>query len=326
MRWSLILALVVACDGEPTPVDTDTGDTQDTEDTDTTIPVQWVDRTIETSTTLTDVYSGGGGAWVVGEDGKAWRLDNGQADTMETGVEADLLGLWGQGDGSSANLVAVGYAGSALRLVADDWVAFEDTTLGTTNFEDVDGTSTDLTAVSATGIYRFDGTSWTFEDNGANAHIRAVWVESGGNAWAVGDNGIVLRREAGVWSSVRGAPSGVDLRDVHGSGGDVYIVGNRGTLWHLSGGEFTDIETDTTLNLSGVWVSSLGNVFVVGNNGLAMKYDPDREPADSDSPVGGFDMLPTGTQSNLYAVYGSGEDNVWAVGNRGAVFRYTGSR
>ena len=33
-------------------VDTDTGDTQDTEDTDTTIPVQWVDRTIETSTTL----------------------------------------------------------------------------------------------------------------------------------------------------------------------------------------------------------------------------------------------------------------------------------
>jgi len=330
MRWSLFLVLaVVACDGEPTPVDTDTDDSGDTEDTDTTIPIQWVDRTIETSITLTDVYSGGQGAWVIGEEGSAWRIDSGRAETMETGVEADLLGMWGRGDGSTAEIVAVGFAGSVLDLVAGSWVRFEDETLGTTNFEDVDGSINDLTAVSATGIYRYSGDDWTFESRGENASLRAVWVSGGGDAWAVGDNGVVLRRQGQTWASVDGVPSGTDLRDVHGNGADVYMVGNRGTLWHYTGSEFVKIETSTNINLSGVWVSSLGNVFVVGNNGLALKYDPTAPPEDTedtDAQPGAFEELPTGTASNLYAVYGSGEDNVWAVGNRGAVFRYTGPR
>lgn len=329
MRLGLLCVLLVGCTGGPTPVDTDPPDTGDTDDgdTDTEIPIQWVDRTIETSTTLTGVYSGGQGAWVVGEDGKAWQLESGRANVLSTGVGADLQGLWGRGDGTSADVVAVGYAGSVLTLVSGSWVVSEDEALGTINFEDVDGTAGDLTAVSATGIYRWDGANWAFEDNGNNAGLRAIYVESNGDAWAVGDNGVVLRRSGGEWELQTGMPSGTDLRDVHGNGDDVYIVGNRGTLWQLVGGTFVDIETDTSINLSGVWVSSLGTPFIVGNNGYAAKYDPTKPPEDeddSDAPLGGFDPLPTGAASNLYAVYGSGEDNVWAVGNRGAVYRYTG--
>ena len=332
MRWTVILAAgpmmaMFACTPEPTPVDTDTEDTAETDDTDTSVPIQWVDRTIETSTTLTAVYSGGTGAWVVGEGGQSWQLSQGRADPLDTQTQADLLGLWGRGDGTSAEVVAVGYAGTVLDLVADAWVPSEDEALGTVNFEDVDGSPDDLTAVSATGIYRFDGDRWAFEDNGFNASLRAVHVAASGEAWAVGDNGVVLRRSGGAWESLTGAPSGVDLRDVHSNGTDVYFVGNRGTMWRWNGDGFDVIDTDTAVNLSSVWVAPAGTAYVVGNNGVALRWDPDKPPpedADSDAVPGGFDELPTGTPSNLYAVYGSGEANIWAVGNRGAVFRFTG--
>lgn len=331
LRWMMVTTALVACTGEPTPVVTDTdGDTEPV-DTDVEIPVQWVDRTIETSTTLTAVYSGGQGCWVVGEDGNAWRVAGGDTGPMETSVEADLQGLWGRGDGASVELFAVGYAGSVLELVGEEWVRSEDPALGTVNFEDVDGAPDDLTAVSATGIYRYDGTSWQFEDNGLNALLRAVYVASPSEAWAVGDNGVVLRRTGETWESVPGAPSGTDLRDVHGAAGEVWFVGNRGALWRYNGDGFDVIETGTTINLSAVWVSSLGNVFVVGNNGLAFKYDPDAMPEtddedDTDVQPGVIELLPTGSAANLYALGGSGEDNIWAVGNRGALFRYTGPR
>lgn len=322
--WPGVL-LAMACPPPVTPVPQPTDDTDIVGDTDVTLGIQWVDRTIESSTTLTGVYSGGQGAWVVGEDGKSWRVEAGNAKVLSSGVGADLQGIWGTGDGSSASVVAVGYAGSVLDLVEGEWVKSEDAALGTTNFEDIDGSTGDLTAVSVTGIYRYDGSSWAFEDNGNNALLRAVYVDDAGDAWAVGDNGIILRRSSGEWEAIGGAPSGADLRDVHGNGDDVYFVGNRGTFWTYDGTGIVAIETGTKLNFAGVHVTSEGNVFIVGSNGYAAFYDPSAV-ADTDSTQGTLTEYPTGAQANLYAVYGSAPDNVWAVGNRGAVYRYTGPR
>ncbi|MFK7927927.1 MAG: hypothetical protein AB8H79_07045 [Myxococcota bacterium] len=325
MRFFWALALVACAGTEPTdtsPFDTDTGDS----DTDVELTVQWNDRTIETSTTINAVYSGGTGAWVVGENGDTWVIAGNKATRKGTGGTDDVTGLWGTGD---SELVAVGFSGTVLSLQADEWVRSADPALGTTNFEDLDGTRGSLTAVSATGIYRFNGDAWAFEDNGFNRALRAIWVQPGGDAWAVGDDGTVLRRVADVWEQVSGVPSGVDLSDVHGNGDNVYMVGNRGTMLRWLDGAFVEIETDTTINLAGVWVASTGMAYVVGSNGLALKYDPNlpvEDEDDSDAVPGGFVELPTGSDANLYAVWGSGEDNVWAVGNRGAVFRYTGPR
>lgn len=328
MRFWWALALV-ACNGTE-PIDTSTDDTE-TEDTDTDvpIPVQWNDRTIETSTTLNAVYSGGQGAWVVGDNGDTWLISGNQDTRYDTGGTNDVTGLWGRGDGSSVELVAVGFTGTVLTLDADAWVRSGDEALGTTNFEDIDGTISDFTAVSATGIYRYQNDAWAFENTGFNRALRAVWVTSSGDAWAVGDNGTVIRRVGETWEQLTGVPTGVDLKDVHGNGDDIYIVGNRGTMLRYVNGDFVEIETDTAINLSGVWVASTGNAYIVGNNGLAWKWDPDKpveDPEDTDAVPGGFDELPTNSDANLYAVYGSGEDNIWAVGNRGAAFRYTGPR
>jgi hypothetical protein len=327
MRWWLLGAvLVVGCDSTVDPVDTTPEDTTDTDPVE--IPVQWVDRTVETSTTLSGVYSGGRGATVVGDDGKAWALAEGRPVALATGVSANLTGVWGRGDQSTLELVAVGYAGTVLNWTdADGFVASTDGALGTTNFEDVDGKPGDLTAVSATGVYRFDGDKWAFEDTVFNRTLRRVYVDAAGAAWAVGDSGTIVRRVADKWEQVA-APSGVDLRDVHGTGQDVWIVGNRGTVLHWNGTTLEKIPTDSTVNYQGVWAAPSGNVYIVGNNGTAIMWDPTVEPPEEDtaSGPGAFIPLPTGSDANLYAVYGSDEVNIWAVGNRGAVFRYTGPR
>lgn len=330
MRWWILAPLLVACTGDPVDTaetDTDTTDTADSGDTDTEVPIQWTDRTIETSTTLTGVYSGGQGAFVVGEGGDAWRIAGGNPETIATGTEADLSAVWGRSDGDSMELMAVGYAGGIFSWDGAALVRVEDDSLGTTNFEDIDGLGDDMTAVSVTGIYRLQDGDWAFESTGFNRSLRAVYVQASGDAWAVGDSGTILRRQAGTWSQLP-APSGVDLLDVDGAGEDVYIVGNRGTVLHWDGTEFVDLESDTSINLAGVWVADSGKAYVVGSNGLAMMWDPDMEPAedDTDPALGGFVTLPTDSSSNLYAVYGSSESNIWAVGNRGAVYRFTGMR
>ena len=329
MRWWLLGAVLLGCNGPDVPTgDSDTADTGPV-DTDPPVIIQWVDRTVETSTTLTSVYSGGRGATVIGEDGKAWQLAEGRPALLTTGTEADLTGLWGRGDQSTVELIAVGYAGTVLTWNGSAFDRSEDAALGTTNFEDVDGVPSDLTAVSATGIYRFDGSEWAFESNAFSRSLRRVYVDSAGTAWGVGDNGTIVRRVNDVWTLVP-APSGVDLRDVHGYADEVWIVGNRGTVLRWDGSQLVKVETDSSVNFQGVWVApSTNNVYVVGNNGAAIMWDPDLPPDedDTDNPEpGGFVDLPTGADSNLYAVFGSDEMNIWAVGNRGAVYRYTGPR
>ena len=77
---AIVLCMVVAC---ATDTDTDTDietdvDTDTDTDTDTSDSMNWIDRTIETSTTLNAVYTGGTGAWVFGDAGQAWKIAQGR--------------------------------------------------------------------------------------------------------------------------------------------------------------------------------------------------------------------------------------------------------
>ncbi|MFT7518379.1 MAG: hypothetical protein ACI9MC_000510 [Kiritimatiellia bacterium] len=326
MRWILVFALAQAACTTPVPFDTDDSDTG-TEDTDVPELIQWVDRTIETSATLNAVYTGGRGAFVVGDDGLAWRITEGNADAVVTNVRSRLMGVWGDGDGGTVDLTAAGYAGSVLNWNGESYDKVESDALGTTNFEDIDGEPGDLTAVSATGIHRLSEGAWSFESNGFNHALRSLYVGSGGKAVAVGELGVVLVREGDVWSELANS-SRKGLVDVHGSKDEIWMVGARGTVLRLEGGTVIEVESPTTVNLHGVWVASSGRVYVVGNNGASFMWDPDMPPADDDTDPtpGGWEQLATGAQSNLYAVHGSDEENIWAVGNRGAVYRYLGPK
>jgi hypothetical protein len=313
-RWFTLTVLLLACGGkDDTGADTGTEDTQpDTQvDTGPEKEAVWKDRRIETSVSLYNVYTGGTGAWVSGTGGHFWRVSGGNSVPLSTGVESDLNGIWGAGDGDNTNVLMVGGAGNVVGYSPTTGFSLED--LGTANFFDVDGTAGDLLAVGWAGAYHFNGTGWTFESIPGNKRLNGVF-HSGTNAVGVGENGALVHRNGGVWTEVD-SPTLKNLHSVHGnSATNVWAVGEEGTILSYDGSGWIEIEDSPVIvNLWGVWVASGGEVFVVGNNGAAYMYAADA-----------WTEVYTGVDANLYAVSGSAIDNVWAVGNRGQVLRYTG--
>jgi hypothetical protein len=257
------------------------------------------------------VYTGGTGAWVAGSAGTLWRVEAGDAVPIVTGIDSDvdLTGVWGRGDGSDVDLVMVGTSGLIVEYDGSD---FSQTDLGTATFQDVDGSAGNLTAVGWGGVYDQEGADWVFQSLPGSFRLASIAV-FGDDAIAVGDGGAVLRRTGGVWEQIEQTVVTKDLHAVSAtSTSDAWIVGEDGVVLHLEGSTFTEIESGLATTLWGVWLADDGGVWVVGNNGVAIR----RKDAGTT-----FESLPTGVDANLYAVYGAG-DQVWAVGNRGQVLKY----
>jgi hypothetical protein len=63
-------------------------------------------------------------------------------------------------------------------------------------------------------------------------------------------------------------PTSAELYGVWGSGpGDVYAVGDEGTVLHYNGQSWARIRPDTTESLTAVWGPSAGLTFFVGESG-----------------------------------------------------------
>lgn len=317
MRWWLLGLLVLGCNDTP---DTDTDDIFD-QDLNSGLNA-WTSLRVPTSASLNAVYVGGSGAFVVGDNGTAWDVTPGLASLMLTGVTVRLNGIWGQGAGPAAELIAVGYGGRVLRRAGRTWLQENFPAVGTANFEGLDGKAGDLTAISISGAYRFRDGDWAFENNLFNKSMRDVYVGDD-IAWAVGEGGAIQNRELGIWYEVP-SPTTRDLFGVHGHGDRVYAVGARGTVLSWNGRAFEVIELPTAANLQAVYVAPSGKAFIVGNNGAAFRIDPPEIDEEDGTVIsaGGITALPIGGTDNLYAIGGTDERNVWAVGNRGAIFRF----
>lgn len=131
------------------------------------------------------------------------------------------------------------------------------------------------------------------------------------DAWAVGDNGTILRWVGGSW--VDQSPGGSTLRAVWGSAAnDVWAVGDGGTILHFNGSTWSSrtTGTTTTADLYAVWGISSSNVWAVGS-GVVLRWN-------------GSAWTTTAVSADLTGVWGSSASDVWAVGN-GALLRNTGS-
>lgn len=313
MRWLFMALLVLGCGddgGEPLP-GTDPGNGGGTPD-----PATWQDLSVSSSSTLNAIYVGGTGAFIVGDNGTAWDVAPGLSSPMVTGTTVALTGLWGEGAGPTAVMIAVGYAGTVLDRTGRNWNPQDHSALGTANFEDIDGTRSDLTAVSGTGIYRFQNDSWSFE-TGTGGNLRSVYVDEVGDAWAVGDRGSIVRREGGIWFTVDSGTN-EDLRGVHGRDGVVLVVGHRGTVLRWNGQSFVRNPQRISVNLQDVYVAPNGTGFIVGNNGAAYKWTLS-SPEDEGS--GTLSNISTPSNNHLYAISGTDDRNVWTAGARGTVLR-----
>ncbi len=311
--WALAALIGVgatAC-GEPKSDDDDEQtETTETEDSATEPDAVWSEHRVETPSTFTGVYASGGGVYVAGSGGEIWvgGSDDDWARIEVDLEENDIGGLWGSGVGESVELVAVASTGIIGHLAGGTWTS---TDTGTANHEGVHGSASNrIYAVSWGGIYLYDGNSWTYEPVPADARLNAVYAV-GEQAMAVGEDGVALMRDAGVWTEVDTGYNG-DLRGVHGvTMDDVWAVGETGTALHWDGASWTPGDTGITYDISACFAASSNVVYAVGNNGVALRWDGSV-----------WTDLPTGVTNNLYAIHGVSGSNVWAVGNKGMALQF----
>ena len=309
---SVIFAMLIACETTPegsqtTPTETETAQTE----TGVSNTIVWEQMGGVSSVMNNGVFATTTGAWVVNSEGQVVYLDNsGKKATAVIDVDAPLLAIWGEESGTAQSMTAVGESG----WIAQCCVNAETVDLGTANLSAVGGNSAVRVAIGWGGAYSNTGAvgeEWLYETLPSGAQINAIYVGEE-QIFGVGSQGAIIERTtAGEWFSAF-SPTNYDLRAIAGNAdSNVWAVGDFGKILHYDGATWTELKSDIAVTLWGVWVATTGEVFVVGNNGYAAKYDG----------KGVFEQLPTGVISNLYGVDGVNAEQVWAVGSQGEVLK-----
>ncbi len=170
-----------------------------------------------------------------------------------------------------------------------------------------------------TGITHYDlqidtSYSWAPEVSGINTQLNDVFEVDEDNAWAVGDNGIILKKSAGAWS---GVPSGTtkNLLDVffvdnnHG-----WAVGEGGTILFNNGTEWSAMNSDVTKTLYGVYFANAQNGYAVGAGGTVLHFDGSS-----------WSAVNTGVTVDFFAIHGLDANHIWATGKSGNLVFYDGT-
>src|SRR5207253_3064699 len=131
----------------------------------------------------------GGVAWCAGPGSDVARLDQSGGWIREaTGLKADVLALWGAGDGT---VVAVGDGGGIAIRKSGVWTVAASPTHGA--LRAVWGSGAIVYAAGDLGaIVRFDGTRWTLQASGTASTFRDLWLLPGTGVFAVGDGGVIV--------------------------------------------------------------------------------------------------------------------------------------
>ncbi len=113
--------------------------------------------------------------------------------------------------------------------------------------------------------------------------IRAIWG-SEEVLYAVGDEGVILRRQGTTWTPMK-SPTTRNLRAIFGSGDeDIYAAGEKGTIIHWDGTAWEEIDSGLEIDLSdltlnGIWGAE-GQFYVVGDKGTILHYFEGKWKAD----------------------------------------------
>lgn len=317
LGYMLGLLLLTACGGDDPdgPADDtaggdDGGGSDDTGGLPEDPDAVWDEIGLESAETVQSIYASSAGVYVAATGGQVWQRQGGAWGQMDIDVDdADLNSIWGVGSGDDMTLVVAGDEGYVAAWAAGAGFTVED--LGTPNHESLAGPGAgNLFAGGWGGLYTNQTGAWEYVDIGTNLRINHVWYD-GATAVAVGEEGALATYEAGTWT-VEEAPTLRALFGVASVGGELWIVGERGTVLRGSPGSFEEIDLGTDSSLWAVAAASESEIYVVGSNGKAWVTDGSA-----------WTELPTGVDNNLYSLTISADGKVFAGGNRGALLRYS---
>ena len=132
--------------------------------------------------------------------------------------------------------------------------------------------------------------------------LRAVWSPSPGVAWAVGNEGMMLRVEG---TRVERQPSLTReaLVDLWGSSAqDLWAVGLKGTLMHWDGSQWSGVPSPVKDDLLAVWGTSATSVWAGGTGGRLLHWNGTAwSPVDS------------GTGSRILDVWAAAPEELWVA-------------
>jgi hypothetical protein len=237
--WILVAALC-ACTSSGKDTDPDT-DSDSTNDSDTTPSGDWTTVASGlpgallaiTGTSATDVWSigadgDGSGPMLVHYDGAAW-------SRIDLGITGDMWWLWQAGPD---DLFLVGTGGRVLRYTPSTNTFTTESLDNTLTLWGVWGSSAnDVWAVGGNPsapsygaqVWHYDGAAWTRQDIPDTVDpqmaMYKVWGSSATDVWVVGSGGKVIRYDGAAWTEVV-TNTTLQLFTVHGTGpNDVYVVG-----------------------------------------------------------------------------------------------------
>lgn len=272
----------------------------------------FVDATSQPSATIRDLVARGDTAVGVGDHGLVVWLDESGHGALTSGTAADLYGAWLDGED---RLWVAGAGGTILRRSPGGKIDAL-----------ASGTTADLHAVAAledgtvvlvgqAGVaLRVDGTpaSAKPEPTPTSLDLLDVFEDAAGSAVAVGEQGTILRRDAGGWHTVP-VPAAADLHAGVRVGDHVVVVGAQGTvvLWPEGGTPTVTIHDPATVYLG---ASALGDsaAVLVGWSGVLHRLElGGGAPAKLESP----------TAASLYAVVADSDGALLVGGLQGELWR-----
>lgn len=267
-----------------------------------------------------DFALGGGGNWVVGNNGTVLNDGSGSWSTTPAFTGNNLNGIHCEG----SDCLAVGDGGAAFRYDGSSWAA---TASGTgQNLQDVTcepGTTTACFAVGASGTALRWTTSWAATNSGTGRNLNGVYCASG-LCYAVGDNGTIRRWiGGGSWLGGEIAFSSRNLNGVAclpGSTTACFAAGRNGTLLQRLAfgpwGFWVSVASGTGRHLNDISCPTNGFCIAVGNNGTALVWNGTSWSASA-----------TGTTRHLQGIdcETGVSNNCLAVGNNGTILAWNGA-
>lgn len=222
-------------------------------------------------------------------------------------------------------------------------------------------------------IIHWDGKGWVQEkfvteekgvcsswaENRKLCNLYAVWGErkdSEFTVWAVGENGLVLRREKGIWSEVPGVQAvigpvsakrrlPVNLRAVWGFGNDeIVIAGSLGTILYINSTaqvQMISAHSSMPKDSQGLFFTSIwgrnGTCFwVAGDRQTVLRWgchgaatwNRESLPSIRGIPDITEETSKTIEQSPIWSLWGAvntGLTQLWAVGGQGTILSFDGT-
>ncbi len=208
--------------------------------------------------------------FAVGDGGMLLERVNGIWLEHQMNTYADLLTIWGRGDGI---LFVGGEDGFVSVYDGNEWnheqlgVSGPVSCMGGTAGGEV------FALVGFQTIYRYDGDYWGIH---LDLDFGSWWVyslwEAGGHVFYELDD-VLYCNDGSGWTTLGELPEGVKSMGYHEDVGWI-AIGSYGLVMHFDGTDWTDLSFNSRRSLSDISVTENGSMVIVGSDATVLRYEP----------------------------------------------------